>query len=41
MRVLKSVGRMLPGLYLSIAVVIAFSFNQSDNGLIWTGFTTQ
>lgn len=27
-------------LYLPIGVVVAFSFNQSKNGVLWTGFTT-
>lgn len=28
-------------LYLPIVMVVAYSFNQSDNGVLWTGFTTE
>lgn len=31
---------VLAFLYLPIAMVVLFSFNQSKNGVLWTGFTT-
>ena len=31
---------VLAFLYLPIVMVVAFSFNQSKNGVLWTGFTT-
>lgn len=34
-------GAVLTLIYLPIAVVILYSFNESDNGILWTGFTTQ
>ncbi len=50
MRAGKRAARRLAGaylaaglalMYLPIAVVIAYSFNKSDNGILWTGFTTE
>ena len=32
---------VLAFLYLPIVMVVAFSFNQSKNGVLWTGFTTE
>lgn len=47
---MRRLARWLPNLYLflvllilyvPVLVVVAFSFNQSENGVLWTGFTTE
>ena len=50
MRFIKKAARGIPDIYLTlvlivlylpIGVVVAYSFNKSKNGVLWTGFTTE